>query len=153
MKISSRLDYAVSCVLRVADKFWENKPVTVSEVAKLENIEPDYVEQLLIILKRAGVIKSIRGSKGGYVLAKDPRKITARDVVSAFEKEILELACHRKKGRRNKCVHLNDCRLRSVWIGLRDEMEGYLKSVSLAELLKLRRQERSFKKGGKHAKK
>ena len=144
MKVSSRVDYALSCILRVADRYGDRRPVAVKEVAEKENLEPDYAEQLLIIMKRAGLLKSVRGKSGGYLLAKPPDKIVAKAVVLAINKDVLKLVCFRKKGRQGKCAHYNDCKVRVLWEGLRDSMASFLDTYNLEELLNLRRKEKKW---------
>jgi Rrf2 family protein len=144
MKISSRLDYAVSCAVHVADAYYKKIPATVSYIAEREGIEPDYAEQLLIKMKRAGILKSIRGPAGGYVLKSDPSNIKAADIVKAIENNILEPVCFRKRGRRRKCRHLNDCKIKILWQDLADVMEERLESYSLAKLLSLRKKEKNW---------
>ena len=142
MKVSSRIDYALSCLLDVAEQYDTKKPISVTNIAEREGLEVDYVEQLLIIMKRAGILKSVRGAKGGYMLASAPHRISAYDIVKAFEGEILELVCYRKKGRRSKCVHLHCCEVKKFWLGLGDAIEKYLENNTLEELLKLRKKEK-----------
>jgi len=146
MKISSRVDYALSCVLRIADKFGSGKPVSVSYISDREEIETDYVEQLLIRMKRAGILKSIRGPLGGYLLSRSPSEITAKDVILAIEKDILEPVCSRRKARRKRCLYLNDCKLKLLWEGLGEAMSSYLGKSTLKKLLKLRRESKIWKK-------
>ncbi len=145
MKVSSRVDYALSCLLRVADKYAERRLVTIREVGEKERIETDYVEQLFIAMKRAGILKSVRGKAGGYVLNKPAHKITVKDVVVAINKEVLKIICHRKKGRRNKCIHSTDCKIRILWEGLRDDMELFLEKYTIEKLLTLRRKEKKWR--------
>jgi len=144
MKISSRVDYALSCILIIADSYDKQKPVTVSEIAEKEELELDYVEQLCITMKKAGILKSIRGKKGGYILARPPFRISAKDVVLAIDKNIIEPVCFRKKGRRKRCIHLKDCKIRFLWNGLKKNMELFLESYALDRLLKLRRREKRW---------
>lgn len=144
MRISSRVDYALSCILRVADRHNKKRPVSVKYVAEKERLATDYVEQLLIKMRRFGILKSLRGKEGGYILARSPSKITAKDVVRSIENEVLELVCFREKGRKNKCIHLDDCKIRNVWINLRESMEAFLEKHTLDELLKLRRKEENW---------
>ncbi len=144
MKISSRVDYALSCVINLACRYPDKKPVTAREIAKEECIETDYAEQLLVSMKRAGILQSIRGKIGGYILAHPPQKITAQRVMESIENEILESICDRKKGRRNKCAHYNDCLVKELWTGLRGNMESYLNKFSLDKLVNLRKKERSY---------
>jgi Rrf2 family protein len=146
MKISSRCDYALSCILRIADKHSERKPVTVGEIAEKEYMEMDYVEQLCVIMKRSGILKSVRGKAGGYILAKSPDRISAKNVIEAIDRNILEAVCFRKKGRRKKCIHLGNCNVRFLWDELRGRMDSLLAKYKIDELLKLRRKEKNWKK-------
>ena len=144
MKISSRLDYALSCLLCVADKY-NKEPVTAEEIAKREHIEEDYVEQLLAIMRKAKIINSMKGPGGGYMLAKAPSKINMKDIIEAMENTVFEVVCFREKGRRNKCSHKNDCRLRNVWFGVRNEIESIFSKYDLETLLTQRKKEKNWK--------
>jgi len=145
MKISSRLDYALSCAIVLADMHGKNNPTPVAFIAQKECIEYDYVEHLLRALKKAKLVKSVRGAKGGYVLSKPPSEITAKDIMVAIEKKSLQLVCEREKARRKNCVHFGDCRVRGIWLGLRENIENYLKNYTLKGLLVLRKKERIYK--------
>ena len=145
MKISSRLDYALSCAVILADMYEENRPTPVALIAQRECIEYDYVEQILRVLKRANIVKSTRGVNGGYALSKPPGEITAKDIVIAMEKCSLQLVCERKRARRKNCVHFNDCRVKVLWLGLRDNIENYLNNYTLKGLLVLRKKEKIYK--------
>jgi Rrf2 family transcriptional regulator, iron-sulfur cluster assembly transcription factor len=142
MKVSSRVDYALSCAIRVAERYGSNEPVNVRQIAGKEKLAMDYVEQLLVTMKRAGILKSVRGKGGGYVLAVSPDKISAKDIVEAVDKNILEPVCFRKKGRQNKCCHSYDCKIRGFWVGLKDKMEDFMDDYTLEKLLILRKKER-----------
>lgn len=139
IKISSRFDYALSCILRIADKYGNKKPVAIRAISRKERIESDYVEQLLIKMKRASLIRSVRGPVGGYILSRPPADITVKDIARAIHPRILELICFRKKGRRKKCIHLKDCKIRALWIKLEKDIEAFLRKHTLKELLLLRR--------------
>ena len=143
MKISSRLDYALSCILRVADKYSTNKLVSISEICKKEDLEFDYVEKLLISMRKGGLLKSIRGRRGGYTLSMPPIEISVDDIVKAVERDTLELVCFRK-GRRKRCVHLDECRIKDLWIGLKENMESFLERHTLEGLLHSRRKEKNW---------
>jgi Rrf2 family transcriptional regulator, cysteine metabolism repressor len=145
VKISSRLDYALSCAIVLADMYEKNKPTPVAYIAKRECIEYDYVEQLLRALKKSGLVKSARGVNGGYMLSRPASEISAKDVMLAIEKNSLQLICDRKKARRKDCIHFDDCKVRGVWIGLRHKIENYLKDYTLKGLLALRKKERIYK--------
>jgi Rrf2 family transcriptional regulator, cysteine metabolism repressor len=123
----------------------KNKPTPVAFIARKECMEYDYVEQLLRALKKAKLVKSARGAKGGYTLSKAPSEISAKDIMLAIEKNSLQLVCERKKARRKDCMHYSDCRVRGVWLGLRDNIEKYLKNYTLKGLLMLRKKEKMYR--------
>jgi Rrf2 family transcriptional regulator, cysteine metabolism repressor len=123
----------------------KNKPTPVAFIARKERMEYDYVEQLLRTLKKAKLVKSARGIKGGYTLSKAPSEISAKDIMLAIEKNSLQLVCERKKARRKYCIHYGDCRVRSVWLGLRENIEKYLKNYTLKGLLMLRKKEKMYR--------
>ena len=98
MRISRGAVYGLGCLLAVAKA--EGKSLTVGEIAREQCLSKDYVEQLLIRLKRKNLVKSIRGLKGGYVLAKKPQQITLKDVIEAEEAKVLDIICFKQdKGR------------------------------------------------------
>lgn len=144
MKISSRCDYALSCILRITDRYSKHGPVTVSQIAEEEKLKPDYVEQLCVAMKKTGILKSVRGKAGGYVLAISPNRISAKEVMTAIDKNILEPVCFRKKGRKKRCIHFEDCGIRFLWKGLRESMEAFLKRYTLERLLKSRKKEKNW---------
>jgi len=144
VKVSSRVDYALSCILRIADRGAKDDPVTVGEIAEKEGLEPDYAERLCVMMKRCGILKSVRGKLGGYILAKPADRISAKDVILAIEKRVLEPVCFRKKGRRKKCVHLKDCNIRFLWENLRKDMESALSKYTVDRLVGLRRKQKNW---------
>jgi Rrf2 family protein len=145
MKISSRLDYALSCAVILADMHEKKRPTPVAFIARRECIEYDYAEQILRALKRANIVKSTRGVNGGYTLVKPPGEITAKDIAIAMEKNSLQLVCERERARRKNCVHFNDCGVKTLWLGLRDNIENYLNNYTLKGLLVLRKKEKIYK--------
>jgi Rrf2 family protein len=145
MKISSRLDYALSCAVILADMYEKNRPTPIALIVQRERIEYDYVEQILRALKRANIVKSTRGVNGGYTLARPPGEITAKDIVIAMEKSSLQLVCERERARRKNCVHFDDCRVKVLWLGLRGNIENYLNNYTLKGLLVLRKKEKIYK--------
>ncbi len=145
MKISSRLDYALSCAIVLASMYKKKQPIPVAFIARKEKLAYDYVEQLLSALKKNKIVKSVRGARGGYLLSRPPEKIVAKDIVIAIEKKVLKLICDRKKARRKDCIHSNDCKVIDFWVGLKDNMDKYFSSYTLRDLLKMREKEKGFK--------
>lgn len=119
-------------------------PVPVSSLAETMNISPDYLMQLFVKMRRAGLVKSIRGPKGGFLLTKHPTKITVGDIVRAVEGPLPITDCligagclprgQKKAGAKN-CPHKNNCDARLVWERLSREIESLLDSMNLYEII------------------
>src|SRR5438045_8964957 len=92
MRITTWAEYGVICALNLA-KRTDLGPVNGREIARQERLPADYVEQILLRLRRAGVITSTRGARGGYVLARPPAEISIGDVIHASDLETFELQC------------------------------------------------------------
>ena len=136
MRITTQGEYGLRCLLYIASQK-QSKPISIAEISAYEKLPRDYVEQLLLKLRRNNIIKSVRGVRGGYLLALKPKDITVFVVIKALEKETFELICVReiKKG----CVHhLNgQCTIRPLWEKLKDHVDGFLKSYTLEHLKKM----------------
>jgi Rrf2 family protein len=85
VELSNKTEYALLALLELATCYASNEAMQIRQIAALQNIPNRYLEQLLATLRRGGLIKSIRGAKGGYVLARDPRKITLLDALNCIE--------------------------------------------------------------------
>ncbi|BAT52398.1 BadM/Rrf2 family transcriptional regulator [Nostoc sp. NIES-3756] len=85
VELSNKSEYALLALLELADRYTSGESLQIRQMAVLQDIPNRYLEQLLATLRRRGLIKSIRGAKGGYVLARDPRTITLLDAVSCME--------------------------------------------------------------------
>ncbi len=135
MRITTQGDYALRCVLNIAAKDG-SQPVCIGVIADEEKLPVDYIEQLLSKLRRKGLVKSLRGVKGGYILARDPSKITVKDVLEAVEGEAFEMICERFRNLKKKCKSAStDCVLRVVWMGLKKRIDEYLEAETIGSLL------------------
>jgi len=133
MRITRQTIYGLVCLLSVARK---KRPVTLGEISQEQMLSKDYVERLLIRFKRKNLVKSIRGIRGGYILAKKPNLITLKDVICAQEKNILDTICFKED---LKCKSLKRCDIRPLWLNLREQIEKFLEKLNLAMLLKKKR--------------
>jgi len=111
-------------------------PVAARELAELERLPSDYVEQILLRLRRAGIVESVRGAKGGYFLAKDPASITVRDVMAASEHQTFEMNCESHPVDADRCAPSSSCAIRPVWQALQRRIDDFLGSVTLTDLLR-----------------
>jgi Rrf2 family protein len=85
VELSNKSEYALLALLELATCYPKNESLQIRQIAELQNIPSRYLEQLLGILRRGGLIKSIRGAKGGYVLTRNPQMITLLDIVNCIE--------------------------------------------------------------------
>ena len=122
------------CALHLARRT-KKGPVTGREIAAQERLPADYVEQILLRLRRAGVITSTRGARGGYMLAKPPEEISIRSVIHASELETFDLHCLSHPVEEDRCAASHNCSIRPVWVLLQTKIDDVLEGVCLADLL------------------
>lgn len=134
MRITTWAEYGVICALHLAKRSDEG-PITGRELATLERLPPDYVEQILLRLRRADVIKSTRGARGGYMLSRPPEEISIRDVIQASELETFDLHCLSHPVEEDRCSASHNCSIRPVWVMLQRRIDDVLDSVHLSDLL------------------
>lgn len=85
MELSCKTEYALLALLELADRYNDGEPLQIRQIAAKQNIPDRYLEQLLATLRRSGLVRSQRGAKGGYILGREPWKITLLDVVKCLE--------------------------------------------------------------------
>ena len=124
MKVSTRGDYAARALLSLALHGTE-RPTSVKEIAERTHLPQPYLEQILLSVKGAGLVRSKRGVGGGYVLARPPEEITLADIVAAVEGPQLPMAEHP-----DHCE--GHCILQEVWVGVDEETRRVLERVTLA---------------------
>jgi len=134
MRITTWAEYGVICALHLARRT-SIGPVTGREIAAQERLPADYVEQILLRLRRAGVIRSTRGARGGYTLARPPQDISIRAVIHASELETFDLHCVSHPVETDRCSASHNCSIRPVWVLLQTRIDDVLESVCLADLL------------------
>lgn len=134
MRITTLAEYGVICALHLARRFGEG-PVTGRELAAGERLPVDYVEQILLRLRRSGLVKSTRGAHGGYALALPPEDITVRDVIAASELQTFDLHCVTHPVEEERCSASHACSIRPVWMMLQQKIDAVLESVRLSDLL------------------
>ncbi len=134
MRITTWAEYGLICALHLAKRL-EEGPVSGREIAALEKLPADYVEQILLRLRRAGIVQSTRGARGGYSLASDPAEVSVRDVIQASELETFDLHCVSHPIDNDRCSSSHECSIRPVWIMLQRRIDDVLASVHLSDLL------------------
>jgi len=134
MRITTWAEYGVICALHLARRTAEG-PVAGRELAQREKLPADYVEQIMLRLRRAGVVESTRGARGGYALARPPQAITVREVISAAEHGTFDLHCITHPVNDERCSNAQECSIRPVWLMLQNKINDVLDSVVLSDLL------------------
>jgi Rrf2 family protein len=107
-------------------------PLRLKVIARDQDISAKYLEQLMVVLKSAGLIRSIRGSKGGYVLAKPPNQIKISDVFHCLEGTVSTVECVENK---DYCRRAANCAARQVWAKVQEAIEGILQSITLQDVV------------------
>jgi Rrf2 family protein len=135
MKITSQEEYGLRCLLQLA-RTPQGQIVRVKDIAVREGLSSAYVEKLLRLLAKAGLVHSVRGIKGGYVLNRPAAQVTLGEVVGALGKvQTTTHICSAFTGNRQACIHFSDCGIRSIWSGLTTYIQSFLDQTTLASLL------------------
>ena len=134
MRITTQAEYGLICALHLARRVDEG-PVTGREIAAQERLPGDYVEQIMLKLRRAGIVRSTRGAHGGYTLARRPDEISVHDVISAAEHSTFEVHCTSHPVEEARCSSSHECSIRPVWMLLQRRIDDVLHGVRLADLL------------------
>ncbi len=133
MKVSTRGDYASRALLSLALHAEEGRPTTVRDIADRTGLPQPYLEQILLALKGAGLVRSKRGVGGGYVLARDPAEISLAAIIRAVDGPIV-LGDFSEPHSDGACDHEGQCVLLNLWHVVGDEMRRLLEAYSLADV-------------------
>lgn len=137
MKVSAKSEYGVRAMVQLA-RAYGNGPVPLSQVAEREKISLDYLEQVMLALRNHGLVRSMRGVHGGYLLAKAPEQITVGAVLGAIEGPFVPMQCLEfvGDGQETCCMGMlkPDCTTRDVWVLLQTRVTETLNSVTLLDL-------------------
>ena len=134
MRITTWAEYGLICALHLARRKSDG-PVTGRDIAENEKLPGDYVEQIMLRLRRAEIVRSTRGAKGGYMLARPPEEISVKDVLQASELATFDLHCISHPVNEERCADSGDCSIRPVWLLLQQRIDEVLAGVLLSDLL------------------
>ena len=134
VKVSTRGDYASRALLSLALRGTDDGPTSVRDIAERTGLPQPYLEQILLALKGAGLVRSKRGVGGGYVLARDPEDITLGQIVSAVDGPIVagDFGAPHQNG---ACDHEGQCVLLTVWSEVGEHMRSHLDSFTLGDMV------------------
>ncbi len=130
MKLTTRGRYAVTAMFDLA-LHSQVYPVSLSEISERQGISLSYLEQLFAKLRKGGLVISTRGPGGGYTLAKPMAEVSISDIISAVNESVDATNC----GGRENCRGDSPCLTHNLWARLTDQINGFLQSVSLADLI------------------
>lgn len=137
MRVTTWTEYSLIISINLAHRRVAGSgPVAARELAQAERLPADYVEQILLRLRRAGIVESVRGAKGGYLLARDAATVTVYDVMAASEHQTFEVNCDNHRIDSERCDPSGACSIRPVWTELQTRVDGFLRSISLADLMR-----------------
>jgi Rrf2 family protein len=144
MKISTKGRYGLRALVDLSINGRNGLPVLLSDIAKRQGISDKYLEQIATQLHRAGIVKTVRGRKGGYLLNKADKDIKVSDVMEVLEGPICVVDCVNEP---DACSKSTICSTRDVWTLLSHKIKEVLSGYTLADLAKLQ-EEKSGKESG-----
>ncbi len=133
MKISTKGRYGLRALIDLAE-YSEIEPVSINSISARQGISERYLEQLMTMLKKAGLVKSIRGAGGGYVLAKAVEEISVGDVLRALEGSLEPVECAANNGE-NTCEVAGGCVTKYVWQRINESINRTVDEISLKQLV------------------
>jgi len=129
VRLTTKGRYAVTAMLGLACCS-QVQPVTLVEIANRQTISRSYLEQLFARLRRAGMVKGVRGPGGGYTLCGEARNINIADIIAAVDERVDSTKC----GGEANCQKNQACLTHDLWMGLSDQIREYLKGITLGQL-------------------
>jgi Rrf2 family protein len=133
MKLTSQEEYGLRCLLCIARA---GRSLTIPEISTEEGISAFYAAKLVRILRRSGIVTSVRGQAGGYQLARPAGEIRVGEVLALLGGRLFEPAfCHDHAGVENVCANSLDCSIRSLWRAVQEVVDHVLNHTTLRELL------------------
>lgn len=138
MKVSTRGDYAARALLSLSLHGETTGPTTVREIAERTGLPQPYLEQILLALKGAGIVRSKRGVGGGYILAREPSEITLAQVIRAVDGPIT-LGDFGEPHTGGACDHEGQCVLLAVWSNVGNAMRAMLEGFTLEDIAQMAR--------------
>jgi Rrf2 family cysteine metabolism transcriptional repressor len=140
VKLSTRTRYGIRAVLELAIIYGQG-PLQLKVIAQHQDISVKYLEQIIAMLKSGGFIRSVRGARGGYILAKSPNQIKLSDVFDCLEGPVNTVECVENQ---DSCVRAADCIARQVWMQVEDAINNVLQSITLQDLVDIAKHKREL---------
>jgi Rrf2 family protein len=136
MRFSTRSEYGIRVMVRLGRSYGSG-PVALNELAEQEGLPLSYLEQIAGLLRRAGLVTSRMGVRGGYALARQPAAISMADIVRSLEGSLAPVSCLAEGGGPDECNHADTpCSAHAFWEQLQSTILSTLQSVTVADLMK-----------------
>ena len=149
MRLTTKSRYGARAIFDIAYHS-SGIPVQIKDISQRQEIPQRYLEQIFHKLKKAKIVKSVRGPGGGYLLTKDPEKITVGDIIQAMREPIDPVFCvDNEAGSNNKCSRAGECVTRQIWKEAGERITRYFDSITIANLCE-RAKAMHIKKDVKH---
>ncbi len=133
MRLTTKGRYGVRAVVNLAGAAG-TEPISISQIAKKEELSPEFLEQIFFRLKKAGLIRSIRGPKGGFVLNHKPSEISIRTILDAVGEPLFPAPCA-EHGAAKPCPRVEGCPISPVWQNFYELILKHLSGISLKDIL------------------
>ena len=139
MRLSTKSRYGVRALYDIAYHS-QGLPTPIKEISRRQGVTPRYLEQIFQRLKKAGIVKSVRGPKGGYYLSRKAEEVVVSDIIRAMGESIEPIFCVRPLKGRKRCRRESRCAAQVVWSEAGRRLVEYLNSVSLAGMCRMARE-------------
>ena len=136
MKVNTKVRYGLRAILQIADSYG-SEPVPISSISESQEISGKYLEQVVGTLRKAGLISSRKGVRGGYSLARAPEDMNLWEIITALDSHTSLVECVTNA---SVCDRSDDCLTRSIWTLLSARMREFWSSFTLADLLRTMRE-------------
>lgn len=134
MKISAQEEYGLRCLVQLAT-LKTGESLTLPQIAEREGVSAANAGKLMWLLNKAGFVQAIRGTKGGYSLARPASEIRLSEVIKILDEDEIAGHCESYTGVLDSCVHKGDCGIRPVIVGLHEIVQNALSQITLAQLV------------------
>lgn len=133
MIFTTRARYGLRAMVDLAQKYSPHDPIPLSQIAERQEISEGYLEQLMTFLRKGGLVRSVRGAQGGYLLTKEPASITAGEIIRCLDGPINPTGCVSESDPES-CVRSDICATRGMWERIRESIAEVLDNTTLEDL-------------------
>ncbi|HTZ17845.1 MAG TPA: Rrf2 family transcriptional regulator [Dissulfurispiraceae bacterium] len=131
LRLSTKGQYGVRAMFEIAKGF-PDMPVTIREISERQDVSVAYLEQILNRLRKAGLIKSVKGPGGGYLLSRNPGNISIAAILNELEGPVAITSCLNPE---EGCVRVDSCVTHLLWKALGEQVEAFLQTITLRNLI------------------